>query len=267
MKSDSTNEQHGSILPRPLTCRLRRECDRFLMAIMFLTRLRVPPIRSFHDGLLADSVRYFPAVGALIGVMSGLSFWAFHHLWSSPVAACLTVILSTITTGAFHEDGLADAVDAFGGGFSSERVLEIMKDSRIGTYGALALILSVLLRIAILASLSPNQALVMLITAHVGSRCGAILVMWLYEYARADASSKSKPVVQDVHGLNVVFGLLSSVVLIGWLSPSLALRTGVLVAVIAIATGSYYRKRLGGYTGDCLGMTQQITELAILLTA
>jgi adenosylcobinamide-GDP ribazoletransferase len=240
------------------------ELKRLLAALQYFTRLPVPHWVGHSQALLDDSVRYFPAVGLVVGAIGATVLLGAHTVWPVSVAVVLSMIVTLLVTGAFHEDGLADAVDGFGGGLDRGRVLEIMKDSRIGAFGAIALGMALLLKLVILSSVPSTQAALLLVAAHPVSRLGAVVIMATMSYARDTDDSRSKPLVQRVSVASLVIATLTAVVAL------VPLRwAGVLgflvVGVVCLAWGRYLRRRLGGYTGDCLGAAQQLGECAFYL--
>jgi adenosylcobinamide-GDP ribazoletransferase len=197
--------------------------------------------------------------------------WAASAVFPPAVAVGLSIGASVLLTGGFHEDGLADTADALGGAVSRERALEIMKDSRIGTYGALALVIVLGLKAAVLTAMLPALAVPALLLAHTASRAAAVVLIRVLPYAGDVAHAKAKPLAQRVSGAGVAVAL-SSVLAVGAVLAALVPPHGVLVAtglaLLAVGTSwsiRWLRRHLGGYTGDTLGATQQITELLVLL--
>ncbi len=250
----------------------------FLIALQFLTRLPCPRWVGFEPDWLNQSARHFPAVGLLVGVVASVVLVFGHLLFTPAVAVGLSMAATLLLTGAFHEDGWADTCDALGGGASvgRERALVIMKDSRIGTYGAVGLVLMLGLKATTLTALPIALAVPALLFSHTASRAAAVaLIRWL-PYAGDIEHAKAKPLAQRVSaaGLGVAFGwvlLLCLVLLLAaWLWeepavwPSLVLGSA-LVVITAAWCARWFRARLGGYTGDTLGATQQLTELLSLL--
>ncbi|RZL33466.1 MAG: adenosylcobinamide-GDP ribazoletransferase [Rubrivivax sp.] len=244
----------------------------FLVALQFLTRLPVRLSR-FEPAWLNDCVRHFPVVGALIGAAGAAVLIGALQLWPAWVAAVLALAATVVLTGGFHEDGLADTFDALGGVVSRDKALAIMKDSRIGSYGALALGLSVLLRAALLAVLATRPllgAVAALLASHAFGRAAAVGVMVSLPYGGDAEHAKAKPLALAVAPSN--FGIA-----LGWCGLLLfALAAGgvylprLLVAVAAavitaLLMRQWLRRRLGGYTGDGLGATEQLAEIAVLL--
>jgi adenosylcobinamide-GDP ribazoletransferase len=220
---------------------------------------------------LDDSVRYFPAVGLVVGAIGAGVLLGAATLWSAAVAVLIGMIATLLATGAFHEDGLADAVDGLGGGLDRHRALEIMKDSRIGAFGAIALGMALLLKFVTLSSVPTLQAASLLLAGHAVSRLGAVFIMARMPYARESDDSRSKPLVQHVSVVSVVIATLTGIAAL--LPMGLAGVPGLLagiqgllaVGLVCLAWGLYLRRRLGGYTGDCLGAAQQLGECAFYL--
>ena len=245
---------------------LRDRRDDFRMAAMMLTRIPVGSYALSPDATLARAVWAFPLVGALVGVLAGLAFWAcvVARLPVS-VAAILALIMAALITGALHDDGLADFTDGLGGGRNRDHRLEIMRDSRIGTYGALALVLASLLRVAAITSLaSPHVVVLAWIAAGATSRGAAVLLLWALPPARSDGlgvRAASPP------RWSVCFALLLTVVI------SIAAAGRGAIAVLAAALGvtgivfGLARRYLQGHTGDVLGACVLGGECAVLVAA
>ena len=245
----------------------RKEAIALLGAVRFFTRIPVPGRIPHTSEGLNDSARYFPAVGILVGLMSGLLFWVASRTFPAPVAVLIAMLTSIYMTGAFHEDGLCDMSDGLGGGWEKMRILEIMKDSRVGSYGVIAIVMALLGKFALLDAFNPIWVPLLLITGHAFSRYCAVLVMAGMTYVREDQLSKSKPLATKLsrHALFIasIFGLGPLLLL-----PATAALSGVLAGLlITVWLGRKLQKWLGGYTGDCLGATQQLTELAFYLGA
>jgi adenosylcobinamide-GDP ribazoletransferase len=241
-----------------------RELKRLLAAFQYFTRLPVPTWVGHDQTLLDDSVRYFPAVGLVVGAVGAAVLLAAHILWPVPVAVAISMIATILVTGAFHEDGLADAADGLGGGFDRGRALEIMKDSRIGVFGATALVLALLLKFSILSATPVNRAALLLMAGHAVSRLGGVLIMARLPYARETADSRSKPLVQRVSTTSVaIAGVTAALPLVPL--HLIGLAGGAAVAVTCLWWRHYLKLRLGGYTGDCLGAAQQLGECAFYL--
>lgn len=256
---------------------MKRQALLLVVAIQFLTRLPMPNLEGFQTSWLSESARYFPLVGALVGVIGVGVWWLSSMVFPPAVAIGLMMSASLLLTGAFHEDGFADVCDGFGGGRTRESVLTIMKDSRVGAYGAIGVTMLLGLKWSVLASLPSATFPLIFVAAHIASRWCAIGIIWRLQYIRPDAEAKSKPLADSLDGGNwLLSGLLGAIVLLpGFLlidPPARSQLSIVLLAALALSligtifAGAYFRNRIGGYTGDCLGAAQQLAELSFLLT-
>ncbi len=246
-----------------------------LLAVQFLTRVpvhgKLAAWVGYTPDMLRASARFFPLVGLLIGSAGALIFFASAALWSPWIAAALSLSFSALLTGAFHEDGLADYADGIGGGSTPARVLEIMKDSRIGSYGALALVLCTGVKLMALGSMPVSLAIIALPLAHITARVCACCVLTGLNYVRDDDSAKSKPMAQSMRGEELAFAILTLVAVIGLtlrLAPNVAGNILVALLIAGLSTVLIARqmyRRIGGFTGDALGATEQLAECAVLL--
>lgn len=246
---------------------VRRELIAFLAAVRFFTRIPVSDRIPHTAGSLNHSARYFPAVGLLVGTVSAIAFSIAALALPTQVAILIAMVSSIYLTGAFHEDGLSDMTDGLGGGWDKMRILEIMKDSRVGSYGVIAITMALLGKFVLLDSFDPLWVPFLLIAAHAFSRYCAVLVMSGLSYVREDTLSKSKPLATTLTKKALwvasAFGLLPLLLL-----PATAALTGAAAGLLTtIWLGRKLQKWLGGYTGDCLGATQQLSELAFYLAA
>lgn len=253
---------------------IKHEWILLLVAIQFLTRLPVPPFKNYNPQWLHQSSRHFPAVGLLVGLLCAGVFWFGSVLFTPLVAAVLSTVFGIKLTGAFHEDGLADSCDGLGGGLTRERTLTIMKDSRLGTYGVLGLVSALLLKISLLATMPLSVAIVALIIGHTASRLLCISLLALLPYGGEIEHAKAKPMAQQLTPLQGLFSsgwLLVAVVLVMVIFPNaiqqISIGQWLLALVLALVATDYMRRllrrRLDGYTGDGLGATQQLSEVAI----
>ncbi len=247
----------------------------FMLALQFFTRVPVTGAVArwvgFSDEMLRASSRFFPLVGLLVGAVAAAVFAGASMLWPAWIAAVLTLAASALLTGAFHEDGLADYVDGMGGGQTKARVLEIMKDSRIGSYGALALALATLLKAAALAQMSVAVATAALLLAHPLARACACGVLAGLNYVRDDDAAKSKPLAQSMRPLELLFAVTTvaalAVALIWWQAALLRLLLAAVLAasLTTIFMARHMKRRIGGFTGDALGAVEQMVEVSVLL--
>lgn len=267
---------------RWLTVAAAHEVRLFFIALQFLTRLPTPGWVGYREDWLLASARYFPLGGAVVGVWAAAVLWAALKWFPAPVSVGLSIAATVWLTGGLHEDGLADTCDGLGGAVTRERALAIMKDSRIGSYGALGLVLSLGVKAAALTALvqsGPVMAVVALVWSHAVSRASAVLLMHWLPYAGDVGQAKAPPLAGGLSGAGVwavAFwtvaigaGLVVAVALVAprWLEPvgqALSCATMVVMAV-TFWCARWLSRRLGGYTGDALGATQQLAELAALL--
>ncbi|MEM9058022.1 MAG: adenosylcobinamide-GDP ribazoletransferase [Pseudomonadota bacterium] len=244
----------------------RNELAVFALAVQFLTRFPVPAGNAYTPARLAAAPRYYPLVGALVGAACSAVFFLAAGALTPPVAVLLAIATGLLLTGAFHEDGLADTFDGLGAS-ERARALEVMRDSRIGTFGALALGIVLATKVAALLGLPPTHAVAALIVAHGVSRLSAVLVIATSRYVRDDGTGK--PTADGIG----VGGLAIAIVTGGLLLAGLALQLGAAAAFYAaggalaghVAMRALFERRLGGYTGDTLGAVQQFTELGVYL--
>ena len=241
----------------------------FFTALQFFTRLPIPRWVGFEPDWLNHASRYFPLVGLVVGAITAAVYALTAWLLPAPVAAVLSTAAGIYVTGAFHEDGFADMCDGFGGGMTGERVMEIMKDSRIGAYGAIGIVCMLALKLSVLAMLPPLTAIGALLAAHPLSRFMATALIWRLDYARAEG--KAKPLAQKMKASEFLIAALTAAapaLLLsahGWL-PWIALVCGLIAATTAAGwLAALFVRRIGGYTGDCLGAVQQVTEVVFYL--
>ena len=237
------------------------------VALSFSTRLPLTPGSAVAGSDLARAVWALPIAGACVGLFGALAYWLVARAGLPPLpAAALSIAATMLATGCLHEDGLADVADGFGGGTTRERKLEIMRDSRIGTYGVCALALSLLLRAGALASLvQPAQVTFALIAAHVGARAIVPAFMWFVPPARREGLSADagRPAAASV----IVGALLGAIWVGVGLGPAPGLIALVLVLVAAAIMARLSMRQIDGQTGDVLGALEQIAEILILLVA
>ena len=244
---------------------IRRELEYFLGAVRFFTRLPVPAWVGHSSEALNHSARYFPAVGLLIGGIGALVFWLALHIWPQPVAVLLSMAATIYATGAFHEDGLSDTVDGLGGGWEKLRILEIMKDSRVGSYGVVAMALALLGKFTLLSSLDAALVPIALLAGHTVSRFCATLLLATMAYVREDLLAKAKPLATRLSPGAMIFALSFVLTAVALLAPVKALVGCGLAGLATFWLATKFKRWLGGYTGDCLGATQQVSEIAFYL--
>lgn len=253
----------------------------FLLAVQFFTRIPVTGALAqwvgYSPAMLRASAAHFPGIGWLVGAFcAGTALLLQAGLPMVPmaglVAAVVVTMASALLTGAFHEDGLADVFDGLGGSLERGRALDIMKDSRIGVFGALALVLVLLLKLALLALLWSVEPLLMawaLFAAHVVSRFFPLMLVRGMHHVGDEGSSKSKPLADQISSRSLSVALLWTLLALALVStavPSLPLAWPLLASTLAcLMLWRWFHRRLQGFTGDCLGATQQVCESAFYL--
>lgn len=253
----------------------------YLLALQFFTRVpvtgRVADWVGFSPAMLRASAAHFPGIGLLVGLLAAGVAWLLLALlppvaFAPLVAAAFATIATVLATGALHEDGLADTADGLGGSADRVRALAIMKDSRTGAFGALALVLALLAKVALLALLGAVDVRLLcaaLVLAHVLSRAWPLVVMRVLPYVGEADGSKAKPMADAVSpGALAVAAAWTGAVLgaIAWLQGVPFVLAPLLLSALALAAlWRLFSRRLQGFTGDCLGATQQVCEIACYL--
>lgn len=257
---------------------MNREIRLFFTALSFYSRLPGPAyVHQDNAHNLPDSIRYLPVVGWIIGLVTAGVFIAATYLFGEAVAILLAMVASILLTGAFHEDGFADVCDGFGGGWAKEKILTIMKDSRLGTYGVVGLILLMGLKFAALMQLFTETFIAanvitivgLFIVAHSVSRFAAITLVFNHSYARIEESKASGAVAKGSVINLVIAGVFTLIPLVGltvYLAQPALLLLVIPVLLFSFYLGAYFKKWIGGYTGDCLGAVQQLTEVTVYLS-
>jgi adenosylcobinamide-GDP ribazoletransferase len=228
---------------------------------MFFTRIPVN-FKTFDDADLNKATRYFPLVGILVGVVGASIFYLTDILLPQEVAILLSMIATILLTGAFHEDGLSDAVDGLGGGWNREHVLTIMVDSRIGSYGAIALVMVLLSKYQALSHQAVTLIPITIIAGHALSRLCALFVMATQNYVKSDG--KAKPLATQLNLSELIIATIFGLLPLAFLGMQ-SLLALVPVALVWLWFSAKLKARIGGYTGDCLGAMQQMTEIAFYI--
>lgn len=260
---------------------MKKEIRIFFTAMMFLTRLPVPKFTDHSQEYLERAVKYFPLVGWIVGAISGFVFLVFNKYIGEDIAIVASIIAGILATGAFHEDGFADVCDAFGGGWTKEKILLIMKDSRLGTFGVIGLISILAAKFLVLRELPKFQPdledttvnifynyryfLLTLIAAHSISRLMPVWVLRFQEYVTDPEGSKSKPLASNKP--NIALLIIATVIALVpfiWMSWHFLLAI-VPAILVTYSLAGYFKKWIGGYTGDCLGAIQQVSEISFYL--
>jgi adenosylcobinamide-GDP ribazoletransferase len=235
-----------------------------LAAVQYFTRLPVPSWVGHSADQLQGTARYFSLVGVLVGGVGALTFWATASILPAPLPAILSTAATVLLTGALHEDGLVDTFDGLGGGATRERALVIMKDPRIGTFGMIALVLTLLLKIAALNAIPAAIVPFVLIAGHAFSRACAISLLFVSTYVGSPEQSRAQPVARTMG--NGEFFLATVIGMIPLLGCGIyGFVAGLFAIPVWLTLARWFMRRLGGFTGDTLGATQQLTEIAFYL--
>jgi len=255
---------------------MKKELQIFFTAVSYYTRIPVPALLPYDPLFLNASSRYIPVIGWLTGACSFFAFYFSNYIFGSSIALVFAVAAPILLTGAFHEDGFADVCDGFGGGWTKEKILEIMKDSRLGTYGVIGLVLIIAFKFIALQQLLNTVGndfyllLLIFIVPPAISRFTAISLIYSYPYAGNSENSKAKPVTENINIYNLWIALLFAVAPLMLLS-FIAHKPFLLLVIIPLYLqklyiGIYFNRKIGGYTGDCLGAVQQLAEIISYLT-
>ena len=254
---------------------MKNQLTLLFTALQFYTRIPAPSWVVYRPENLSLAIRYLPFVGWIVGAATG-SVWVIGaYLTNVDIGILFSLVASILITGAFHEDGFADVCDGFGGGWTKDKILEIMKDSRVGTHGSVGLILILALKFLLLQRLASHNGdfltlILALVSGHAWSRLMPAFVIFTLPYAREGDDSKSKPVAQAVSHFTILIATFFAVIPIGILgyysgAPSIIF-TLILPGFITYFLARYFMKWVGGYTGDCLGAIQQVSEIAFYLS-
>ena len=242
--------------------RLSEQLNLWWIAVAFFTQIPVPASVEFSQASLNRASRYFPAVGWLIGALCATALWLLMLVFPQDVAVLISIAISLLLTGCFHEDGLADTCDGLGGGWTREQKLSIMKDSRIGTYGAAALWVSLTLKFVVLSQLI-NPVLALLV-AHPLSRIIPTVFIAAMPYVSDVDTSKAKPLAESGSGADTAIAIITGLIALMFINnPFIILFVLLVLAGVAYV---FLKRQIGGFTGDALGAVQQVSELAIYLS-
>jgi len=244
---------------------MKQQINWLLTAVMFYTRIPVPRSLEFSNDNLNRATRYFTLIGWLVGGIGAAVFYGLSFVLPTELAVFLSMMATIFLTGAFHEDGFADFCDGFGGGYTREKIFSIMKDSRIGTYGTVGLIGMLGTKFLALQALPTLMLPLMLIGGHAFSRLMPVIMIFTSHYSREDELSKTKPIGKKGKNSDLI------IVSVLGLLPAAVFSWQLLAAIIPLSLlitwlfKKYIEKKIGGYTGDCLGALQQIIEVLFYL--
>ncbi len=240
---------------------IRRLSNEIVVAFQFLTRIPMPST-AFEADSLSRATKFFPLVGLVVGSSSVLLQKLLMIHMSRPLVALIVLIYLVLITGCLHEDGLADTADGFGGGRTKDQILAILKDSRIGSYGATALVLSLLARYLLLASLPLEHFAAYVISSHVLCRWSSMPLSYFLPPAREEDGQGAR-IAKLTSLATLTFGSIFSFAVVAFALRWSAVAP-VLIAIFTFAvSGWFYARKIGGVTGDCFGATNQLTEIAV----
>jgi adenosylcobinamide-GDP ribazoletransferase len=252
---------------------MKKEIRIFFTALMFFTRIPCPKWVDHSEEYLNRSSKYFPLMGWIVGGLSSIVFYSCSFFLPISVSVLLSMVTSIYVTGAFHEDGLADVCDGFGGGWTKDKIMDIMKDSRVGAFGVIGVVMTLLIKYASLVSLPIYPVLLIpcvIISAHSISRFFAVTFLMTHEYARDSQNSKSKPLATKLSAGDFIVALVFGILPLTMFSLHYKQYELFLLLIPQLITkfllGRFFKKWIGGYTGDCLGATQQICEVVFYIS-
>ena len=240
---------------------MKHQLNLFFLALGFFSRIPMPGWVSYSPEQLNQSSRYLTLVGWLLGALVAALFFFAEKIFSPSISLWLAMSFSLLLTGAFHEDGLADTADGFGGAFERDKKLHIMKDSRIGTYGAAALFMALLGKYLLLAD--NHEIVLALLIAYPLSRATAVSLIADMQYVSESDTSKSKPLANRLAHTDLLILLLTALPAFLLLPHTDAAILFASLLLIRTLAKLYLNKQIGGYTGDTLGAVQQVSELTV----
>jgi len=245
---------------------MKNEIKYFFTALMFYTRIPCPKWVNHDPEYLNKATKYFPFVGWIVGGMAALVFYGAEYLFNLQGAVVLSLIAGILITGAFHEDGFADTCDGFGGGWTKEKILLIMKDSRMGAYGVIGIACILLLKYNLMLSFHVNEVWKVLLAGHAFSRLCAVMIVVTSKYVRENEDAKAKPLAKSITAKEII-----PAIMFGMAPFILFWNVKIVLATLLPVIGVFYLRRyfhkwIGGYTGDCLGAVQQVAELLFYLS-
>jgi adenosylcobinamide-GDP ribazoletransferase len=245
---------------------MKTEIRIFLTAVMFFTRIPCSKWTHYSPEYLSKSSRYFPLVGMLVGGVGAAVYQLGLFVFPHAIAVLLSMASTILITGAFHEDGLGDMCDGFGGGWTKEKILLIMKDSRTGTYGIIGLMVVLSLKFAVLFYIPSAVIPLALVAGHALSRFAASTLLYTLDYVREEDQSKAKPAAERMSTLSLVVASMFGIFPLFLFSNPFIFFTLIPVFATRWYLGYFFKKWIGGQTGDCGGATQQLCELVFYLS-
>ena len=258
-----------------LTNNMKKELELFWIALMFYTRIPIPFKIEYSDDKLNKATRYFPLIGYVVGALSFITFYLLQFVLPLELSVIGSLVVGMLTTGAFHEDGLADFFDGFGGGWTKDKILDIMKDSRVGTYGMVATIIQLAIKyygliflIPIFTQFGILAVFILFVGYHAFARLAAISLSFVLDSVRDDEKSKAKPIAKKQTKKELFwvcfFGLIPLFLICSY--SVYFIFSIVPIFFVLLYFKNFLFKWIGGYTGDCLGAVEQICEAIFLIS-
>jgi adenosylcobinamide-GDP ribazoletransferase len=245
---------------------MNKQLKIFFTSLMFFTRIPCPKWVDHSEEYLNKANMYFPFIGWIVGGSSALIFWASSFLFPLSISVIFSIITSILITGAFHEDGFADVCDGFGGGWTKLKILEIMKDSRVGSYGVIGMILMLGTKFTALNQMNLHIIPAAMIAGHSISRFAAASVIFTHSYCRENEDSKAKPLAKKMTVTELIIAAIFGFLPLLFLWNYIFLFAVIPVFFVRLYLTHFFEKWIGGYTGDCLGAIQQVTEVVFYLS-
>ncbi len=245
---------------------MKKEIHIFFTALMFFTRIPCPKWVNHDPEYLRLSAKYFPLIGGIVGSIGAVVFYGFSFIFSVEIALLLSMFSTIYATGAFHEDGFADVCDGFGGGWTKDKILLIMKDSRLGTYGTIGILLLLSVKFAALREMEPYFIPLVIISGHTISRFIATTLIYTHPYVRDTDDSKAKPAAKSIgFSTLLISGVFGIAPLFLFKNPWIFI-TLIPLYLSKMWLGHKFKKWIGGQTGDCAGAVQQLSEVIFYLS-
>ncbi|WP_253680115.1 adenosylcobinamide-GDP ribazoletransferase [Tenacibaculum mesophilum] len=247
---------------------IKRQIHYFLTAVLFFTRIPCPKWVDHSPEILNKSSRYFSLVGIVVGSIAALAYFAFSYIFPTDIAIVISMISSIWITGAFHEDGFADVCDGFGGGWTKEKILTIMKDSRLGTFGVSGLVFILAIKFLALYHLQnlSIDLILVIISGHSISRFIATVLLYTHDYVRDIDSSKIKPTTKQMSSKSLLISAIFGVVPLFFFQKPTVFLVLLPLLLTYFYMGHFFKKWIGGQTGDCAGALQQVSEIVFYLS-
>ncbi|MBQ4821749.1 adenosylcobinamide-GDP ribazoletransferase [Aquimarina sp. MMG016] len=245
---------------------MKKEIHIFFTALMFFTRIPCPKWVNHDPEYLRLSSKYFPLVGIIVGGIGAVVFYGASFLFSIEISVLLSIFTTIYATGAFHEDGFADVCDGFGGGWTKEKILLIMKDSRLGTYGTVGILLILAIKFTALIKIPPFYIPLVLISGHSLSRFIATTLIYTHPYVRDTEDSKAKPAAKSMNTQMLVISGLFGIIPLFLFQNLWIFLTIIPMYLSKMFLAAKFKRWIGGQTGDCAGAVQQLSEVVFYLT-